>query len=174
MAEHAGGRERFSGLLVWCLASFHTAALVLLLVTGLHVSGTLGPVLAEAGTWGGIAAYGYLWAVTWWTNRRWIASVPSLTDRAARRRIVRGGAIWGGLTGVVFFAGVLVPGAAIFAAAGGLPSVPFILLAGLLGGALSALVGAVIGGAFAGLDLVLVGAAVRLLQPRARSTSSGT
>ena len=98
-------------LLVWTLAAFHTATLVALAVAALHLAGRLGALLAGLDTAVGAAAYLYLWAVTWWTNRRWLAaSGPALATGAADPRAVAvGAARWGAVAGL----GVLLPALAV-------------------------------------------------------------
>lgn len=144
-------------LLGWCLAGYHVALLVSLLLTGLFLAGAVGDLLAGLDTTVGLALYGYLWAVTWWTNRRWLASAGLVGGRRPDPRVVFAGAMkWGGATGVLFLAAPLVVAAAFLVAEGGPEVTPFVVLVALVGTLLAAATGAVVGGLFAAFDVLLL------------------
>lgn len=161
MGEARGDEEIPSRLLVWCLATMHTALLVSLLVGGLYVVGAAGDVLAALGTAAGIASYLYLWMVTGWTNRRWVDSVGPATvaRRPDGRRAVGEAVKWGGLTGLLFFAGLLLVGATLIVATAGPGALLFVVLGGIVGAVASFAVGAAVGAVFAAMDVLLVRAA---------------
>lgn len=155
-------------LLVWALPAFHAALLVALLVAGLYATGRAGEVLGSLETWIGVLAYLYLWAVTWWTNRRWLAAVGEsfLRGRPPARPVLRSALRWGAATGLGVFAAPFLVAVAFFLAGGGLGAIPFLALAAAVGAALSLAIGGLVGGLFAGLDLLLLRASdVLLVEP---------
>lgn len=160
MGEGPPGGNPPGTLLVWCLATFHAALLVSLLVGGLYLADVAGDVLAGLETAVGVASYLYLWAVTWWTNRRWLERVgPAVASgRPALRPAVGEAVKWGGFTGLLFFAGLLVVGGGvvIFTTPG---AVLLVALAGLVGVVASFAVGAAVGALFAAVDVLLARAA---------------
>jgi hypothetical protein len=90
-----GGGERAGGpdpLLVWCLAAYHTGLFVLVPLTLLHWAGALGDLLGGLSTVVGLVLYLALWATTWWTNRRLLATTP--LRRAERRAVLTGSVKW--------------------------------------------------------------------------------
>lgn len=159
MADHGGadadGDERAppdtDPLLVWTLASFHTATLLVVPLLVLHAVGALGSLLQGVRTATGLGLYLALWGLTAWTNRRWLASA-----RLDGWRAVRPGAVWGAVTGVGFLLVLVI--------AVGLTVREPILVAvlTLVGTPVAALVGALVGAGFALLDLLVVRAGARL------------
>lgn len=149
---------RFSPLLSWALAAFHAALLVALAVAVLFALGLAGNQLAALETSVGVAAYCYLWAVTWWTNRRVVESVGSglVTGSADSSAVLVEAMKWGGVVGLLVFLPALVIGIVLFVGAGGIEAVPFLLVAAVVGGVLAGGVGVVVGALYALLDLVLV------------------
>lgn len=74
--------ERTSPLsLWWVLGTFHSAALVALLVRVAYPGGALGTTLANLNTLAGIAVYLWLWGTTLFTARRALAGLDWLSDR---------------------------------------------------------------------------------------------
>lgn len=149
-------------LLGWCLAAYHTALFTLVPVVGLHWTGALGDLLGGLSTTVGLALYLLLWATTWWTNRRLLATTPF--ERSAWREILTGGAKWGGVTGSCFLLELVVVAVAQVAVDGGfgvpdVASVLPLLLFLALGVAIAFVVGAVVGVVQAALDLVALGVA---------------
>ena len=112
MAEPARGDR----LVVWSLATFHTAFFVAALVALLHVSGILGGLLGSLNTAIGVALFGVLWMTTWWSTRRLLQDVrpgpwhPSVSAGP----LVGLAALWGGVNGVAFLV-VVVAGALVAA-----------------------------------------------------------
>lgn len=144
--------------LAWSLASFHTALLVTLLLAGLYATGAVGELLGGLDTVVGLGIYGYLWALTWWTNRRWLEDVGlALAELPSEPRVVVGAALrWGAVAGLLFLVGPLVVLVGLFVVDGGFGALPFVVLTGLVGALLAAAVGALVGGVFATLDLALL------------------
>ncbi|WP_135825685.1 hypothetical protein [Halorussus ruber] len=154
-------------LVVWALASFHTAALVALLVAALYLAGPLGDLLSALDTAVGLTLYLGLWAATWWTNRRAFRAIADAgTDSASVRASVVVGTAgkWAGVDGVLFlwmllFAAVFPPSTVTIA------GVAYYLAFGGVGSLLAFVVGAIVGCLFALLDLALFRVA-RGLGPR--------
>ena len=148
-------------LLVWALSAFHAALLVAVAVAALYAAGVLGDALAGVDTAVGVLAYGYLWAVTWGTNRATLRELDGdlLAGEPAPVVLAVAAAKWGGVAGVLVFLPVFVVALVFVLGAGGLDSLPFVLAGGLFGGLLAAGVGAIVGGVFGLLDLGLLGAA---------------
>jgi len=144
-------------LVVWALASFHTATLTALLVGGVYLSGALGDLLGGLDTLVGLGLYLGLWATTWWTTRRAFAAIGAAgREGPVSRSVLLGtGGKWAGVDGVLFLwllvgvatasslsvGSVTVEGALYFLA--------FVGVASLL----AFVVGAVVGLLFAALDL---------------------
>lgn len=149
-------------LLVWCLASFHTGLFVLIPVTVAHSTGALGDFLGGLSTLVGLALYLWLWAITWWTNRRFLTTASLTADRTALIAAVK----WGGVNGVAFFLGLVA------VLAGVSFDVAFIVFAGVIGSVLAALVGAIVGGLFLGFDLLLFRVARGVNETSAATTDS--
>lgn len=153
------------GLLTWGLASFHTALLVALVLGGLYAAGVAGELLTGLDTWIGIVAYLYLWAVTWWTNRRLLSRIEGdlVTERPGASALLAEAMKWGALAGLLVFLPALLVGIVLFVGAGGLGAVPFLLVGGAIGATLATGIGVVVGVLFVLLDLLLVRAARRWL-----------
>lgn len=166
--------EEAQSLLAWSLASFHTALLVTLLLAGLYATGAAGELLAGLDTVVGLGLYAYLWAVTWWTNRRWLEAVGlAPAELPSEPRMVVGVALrWGAVAGLLFLVGPLVVLAGLFVVDGGLGILPFVVLAGLVGTLLAAAVGAFVGGMLATLDLALVRGSTALVPATNPSTDT--
>ncbi|UPW00158.1 hypothetical protein M0R88_16795 [Halorussus gelatinilyticus] len=144
-------------LVVWALASFHTAALTAVLVGAIYLSGALGDLLSGLDTLLGLGLYLGLWATTWWTTRRAFAAIGAAgRDGPVSRSVVLGTAgKWAGVDGVLFL-WVLV---GVFAASTvSVESVDlrgvfyFLAIAGVAS-LLAFVVGAIVGLLFAALDL---------------------
>jgi hypothetical protein len=88
-------------LLVFVFATFHTALFTLVPVTLLHWSGALGDLLGGLSTTVGLTLYTLLWATTWWTNRRLLATTTFA--RGAGWSVLKASVKWGGVTGSLFF-----------------------------------------------------------------------
>ncbi|WP_137287078.1 hypothetical protein [Halorussus salinisoli] len=153
-------------LVVWALASFHTATLVAVLVTAFYLAGTLGDLLGGLDTLFGLGLYLVLWAGTWWTTRRVlraVADATSETDTASETgtsalAVVGVGGKWGGVNGVLFF-WVLFVGFVALNASLEIDAVAFLFVAGGIGTLLALGIGAIVGVVFAVLDLALFRAA---------------
>lgn len=145
-------------LVAWSLATFHTALLVALLVTGLYLVGPLGDLLSGLDTVVGLALYGCLWASTWWTTRRWLAEIGENADLPDT---VGNGGKWGGVDGVLFFwtifAIAIVPTLGFRVGA-----IPFFLLALAVGSVLALGIGGFVGSIFAVLDVAVFWVASRV------------
>lgn len=144
-------------LVVWALASFHTATLTALLVGALYLSGALGDLLGGLDTLIGLGLYLGLWATTWWTTRRAFAAIGKAgRDGPVSRSVLLGsGGKWAGVDGVLFLwllVGAFVASSVSVGSAtveGALYFLAFVGIATLLAFA----VGAVVGLLFAALDL---------------------
>ncbi|WP_224267955.1 hypothetical protein [Haloprofundus salinisoli] len=134
-------------LAVWGLATFHVTALVVALVVALHLGGSLRDLLSGLNTAVGLGVFAYLWALTWWTNRR------ALADGFDTRTAATRATLWGGATGVCFLLAPLVLFSVLLVAQGA--SVLAVLAIGLLAALVSAVVGAAVGGAFGLVDVAL-------------------
>lgn len=135
-------------LVVWGLTTFHVTASVVVLVVALHLAGPLGEILSGLNTAVGLGVFAYLWAFTWWTNRRALADAWR-GDGFDARTTAKRATLWGGVTGVCFLLAPLVLFSVFLVVAGA--SVLAVLAIDLL----AALVGAVIGGAFGVIDVAL-------------------
>ena len=155
-------------LVVWALASFHTAALVAVLVVALYLAGSLGDLLSGLSTIVGLGIYLALWAFTWWTTRCVVRAVARSGDDASAFVVLREGGKWGGVDGACFLwvllVVVLVPGADVT-----LEGVFLFLFYGGIGSILALGVGGIVGMVFAVIDLVLFRIA-RSLSPAPSST----
>lgn len=145
-------------LVAWSLATFHTALLVALLVTGLYLVGPLGDILSGLETAVGLALYVCLWAATWWTTRRWLAGLGEDADLLAT---VGTGGKWGGVDGVLFFWAIfaiaIVPTLGFHVGA-----IPFFLLALAVGSVLALGIGGFVGCIFGLLDAAVFRVANRI------------
>ncbi|WP_276281792.1 hypothetical protein [Halorussus caseinilyticus] len=140
-------------LVVWALASFHTAALVAVLVAALYLAGPLGDLLGGLDTLVGLALYLALWASTWWTTRRALREVADDTDASAFTVVGVGGK-WGGVNGVLFLWALLVV-VAVPVADPTLGAVFYFLVFAGIGSLLALGVGGIVGVAFVAFDLAL-------------------
>jgi len=139
-------------LLRWTLASFHTATLLVAPLALLHAVGALGSLLQGVHTATGLSLYLALWALTWWTNGRWLDA----TRLVGVRETAVPAATWGAATGFGFLLALLVAVAVV------LPEPLFVAVLALVGAPVSAVVGAAVGVGFAALDLLIVAAGERL------------
>jgi hypothetical protein len=141
-------------LLVWALASFHAAVLLVVPLALAHAVApvALGGLLGGLDTLVGVGLYSVLWGSTWWSNRRYLAA-SDFEDVAATVRV---GARWGVVTGLPLLACVVVAALVV--------TNPF--FAGVLlvvGGVAALLVGAVVGSVLASVDVALDRIATALL-----------
>jgi hypothetical protein len=144
-SERPGGPEE-DPLLVWALASFHAALVLVVPLTAAHAvapSG-VGGLLAGLDTLVGVALYLVLWGSTWWSNRRYLAA----SEFDDLRGTLRAGAKWGAVTGLPLFLCVVV--AALLVTT---PVFAALLL--VVGGLVALLVGGVVGATLAGVDVAL-------------------
>lgn len=168
MADPAAQGTATPPLQVWALAAFHTALLVALAVVGLYAAGVAGDALAGLDTAVGVAAYLYLWAVTWLTHRSMLNALAGdlLTGGVEVDDLLVAAVKWGAVVGEFVFLPVLLLGVVVFVGAGGLEALSFLAVGGVIGALLAAGVGGVIGVVFTGLDLALIRAVRAWLPPR--------
>lgn len=157
--EDGGRGDVPDPLLVWCLAAYHTGLFVLVPVTLVHWVGALGDLLGGLSTLVGLVLYLALWATTWWTNRRLLATTP--LGRAGRLAVLKASVKWGGVTGGCFFLELVGVAVAQVGLAGGfgvpdLASVPPLLVLLALGTLVAFVVGGLVGVVQATLDLAAV------------------
>ncbi|MEF8790567.1 MAG: hypothetical protein V5A61_10620 [Haloarculaceae archaeon] len=134
------------------VATFDVVAFGLLAVLAGHAGGALGDFLQGVGTVPGLAAFGYLWALTLLAVR-WVLAEGSLAgdgDRSLGGLLARGTA-GGAFVGTAFVVG-LAAGLVALGTGADLTSVVLIALFGAVGGAL---VGAVVGVALGVVDVGL-------------------
>ncbi|MEF8877522.1 MAG: hypothetical protein V5A60_12450 [Haloarculaceae archaeon] len=134
------------------VATFDVVAFGLLAVLAGHAGGALGDFLQGVGTVPGLAAFGYLWALTLLAVR-WVLAEGSLAgdgDRSLGGLLARGTA-GGAFVGTAFVVG-LAAGLVALGTGADLTSVVLIALFGAVGGAL---VGAVVGFALGVVDVGL-------------------
>lgn len=172
----AGAAGSESSLLAWTVASANAALLVAVAVGLLYAADGLGDRLAALDTSIGVLAYGYLWAVTWWTNRRWLDALePSLLSTEATVIAVSVAALrWGAVAGVLLFAPAFVAVAVLVGGNAGLGAVPFLALGAGIGALLAAGVGAVVGGLLGLVDVVLVRTSRAWLPPTEHAARVGS
>lgn len=171
-AAEVGGVDH--SLMVWTVASFNAALLVAVAVGLLYAAGGLGDRLAALDTSIGVVAYLYLWAVTWWTNRRGLDAVePGLLSEDGNAIDVLVGALrWGAVAGVLVFVPAFAAVAVLVGGNAGLAAVPFLALGAGIGGLLAAGVGAIVGGLLGIVDLLLARSGLGWLSDPGRSASS--
>lgn len=169
-----GASRDVSSLLAWSFAAFHAALLVALVVAVLFALGLAGNQLAALDTSLGLVAYLYLWAVTWWTNRRMVAAVGSglLAGSASRSDVLVEAMKWGGVAGLLVFLPAFAVVALLVVAQGGLEAVSFLLFAAVVGSIVAGGLGVLVGALYALLDLLLVGIARAWLYPAVVSLST--
>jgi hypothetical protein len=133
-------------LLVWALASFHAAVLLVVPLWLAHLVApvALGGLLDGLDTLVGVALFLVLWGSTWWSNRRYLAT----SEFEAPRGTVVAGAKWGAVTGLPLLGCVVL--AALVAT-----NPVFAVLLLVVGSVAAPLVGSVVGAAFAGVDLAV-------------------
>lgn len=159
-------------LLVGAVGSFHAALLMVSLVLALHVANGAGE-LADLGTGLGAVLYLYLWVVLTWTTGRGLrmAGVRASGAVESVRRTFLAGALWGGIAGVVFLAGILVPLVSTFILSGA-NLLAVLAIFGGIGGVVSFVVGTMIGLVFVTIDLGALWAARRLIDEQGRGLES--
>jgi hypothetical protein len=160
------GGDDTDSLLLWCLATFHTALFVLVPVALIHGVGALGDLLGSLSTVVGLVLYLALWATTWWTNRRLLATTPF--ERSEWWAVLKASVKWGGVTGSCFLLELVVVAVVQVALAGGfgtpdLASIPPLLLILAVGTLIAFVVGGLVGVVQATLDLAALGVADALL-----------
>lgn len=154
-------------LLAWSFPAFHTASLLVTLVLGLHLNGSLGEVLGGLGTEIGVVVFFVLWLTTAFTTRR---ALRRFTIRRGQRAAVGeslvAGILWGGANGALFLLLVGGVNAAYAITVDGLASsltayvwvIPF----GLISSAVAFMVGALIASAYVLVDRVVLVLAIRI------------
>ena len=91
-------------LLLWSLATFHTAFFFAAFVAALYLNGSIADLLASLNTLVGTAVYLLLWATTWWTTRQaWRAlKWERLDDPLDVTALLGMGTLYGGINGMLF------------------------------------------------------------------------
>src|SRR5439155_6183702 len=91
-------------LLLWSLATFHTAFFFAAFVAALYLNGSIADLLASLNTLVGTAVYLVLWATTWWTTRQaWRAlKWERLDDPLDVTALLGMGTLYGGINGMLF------------------------------------------------------------------------
>src|SRR5258706_491468 len=157
MAESAT-RPRLAAL-PWALGTFHTVALVLILIWLVYPGGGLASLLASLGTVAGIVVFLALWAATLFTTRRALAGLDWISDEPVVMGTFFWRALrWGAVTGVLFLASIeaLQLARALLAPTPGVTLgavVLSVVLTGIVGSVVAAAIGAVIGVALGALDI---------------------
>lgn len=146
-------------LVRWTFATFHAAALVLVAVWLVHLSGALGDLLGGLDTALGLGLYVLLWAIVWWATGRAFDDAPPGSSSVQAR--VTAGFVYGGLTGAGFLLLVLVGAIVVFLVTGG--QLLAVAVLGFVGGIVAFIVGGLIGVAFAMLDAPLARAGERFV-----------
>lgn len=154
MAERTGPLA-----LWWMLGTFHSAALVALLVWVAYPGGGLGVPLSGLSTLAGIALYLALWATTLFTARRALAGLDWLSDRPSDMgafyfRALRFGA-WNGLLFLLAVVAVQFVVIATSVASGATqPSAMLTsVFIGVFGIPFAAVIGALVGVALGAIDI---------------------
>lgn len=148
-------------LLVWALATFHAAVLVLALVLIVYRAGSLAGALHNVGTLPGVALFAALWIATCWTTGRAVRSSDWMPEMAPPvGSLLQRGAGWGGINGIIFFLCLDTTIALSALAAGRLPnvatSIAFFLGTSVVGSIPAFLVGGAVGMIFASVDIVVL------------------
>ena len=143
---------------MWVLGSWHAVFLLAAFMAVAHAAGAAGELTQAIGTWPGLAAFAWLWAVSVW-------SAMAVLGRHGGwgAEVGNSAALYGAATGFVFVAGLAVGALGLAAAREGLAwdivgAIPFAIVAA----AVAAIPGAVVGFLLAWLDrLVLWGIPLR-------------
>lgn len=146
------GDSPLPSLVIWGLTMFHVTMLTLVLVVTLHLGGTLGSLLSGLDTMIGLTVFAFLWAVTWWTNRRALRGAWR-GDGFDPRSVVLQAVGWGGVTGTVFFVGPFGVLLALLVVNGG--GALATVAVGAVGALIAAVIGALVGGMLGLVDLFL-------------------
>ncbi|WP_435359553.1 hypothetical protein [Haloarchaeobius sp. DFWS5] len=163
VAESSAGWPRPT-LLSWCFGTFHAVTLTVVGVLSLHLGGSVGDLLQGLSTAVGFAAFLFLWGLSMWTATAVLQRVTLFgPTRSTKSAILTASAVWGGVTGASFLAGVVLTIAVN--SAGALPTLGLLLILAFVF-ALAFLVGALVGIVFGLLDLGLL-ALARWLVPAA-------
>ena len=85
---------------VFALGTLHAALLVLLVVTLAYRGGGLGEGLAALHTSLGMALFGLLWLLAWWSTARALRGV-AVTGSLRAGLVLERGLIWGGVAGLL-------------------------------------------------------------------------
>lgn len=147
----------FRGGETLAFATFHATTLVVVGVLVVHRYAALGDLLTGLNTLAGLAAFAFLWALSWLATRRVLATVAleDAADGGGKQAVLRGLA-WGGITGALFFLGVVVALLPRVLLADVLAQPLSVLLLVLIGVGISLVVGMVVGLLFAVVDVALV------------------
>ncbi|MEP7200881.1 MAG: hypothetical protein ABI874_13745 [Chloroflexota bacterium] len=91
-------------LLVWSLATFHTAFFMAVLIALLYASGSLGALLGSLNTLVGLAIFGALWGATWFCTRASLRKfgLNSFAHPNAYGQLYILGLRWGSVNGMIF------------------------------------------------------------------------
>jgi hypothetical protein len=171
-ASAASAADGPPALVTWCLGTFHVAVLTVVAVFLLQRGGAVGDALSGLDTAIGLGLYAFLWAITLWTTRRGLRAAWRDGHGLAWMDGLGSALVWGGVTGVAFFGGLVAAFVVVVVAqgAGGQGADMLATLGVVLVGALiAALVGALVGGLLGLLDFTVLWAARTLNGP----TSNG-
>ena len=166
-------------LLVWSLATFHTAFFMAVLIALLYASGRLGALLGGLNTIVGLLLFGALWYTTFECTDRARRSLRWTTLEAPidLTQLIGLSFVWGGANGVLFFIFLLL----IQVAPGFLASLqvaPDALLVLILIGGVGSLFAFVMGGffglAFAVIDFTLLEVSRRIFLRVTATTAKRT
>jgi hypothetical protein len=158
--QASGASAAVPALVTWCLGTFHIAVLTVVAVLALQRGASIGNALSGLDTAIGLGLYAFLWALTWWTTRRGLRAAWHEGRGPTWKSGIAYALVWGGATGVVFFAGLFAVVFVLLVAQGAVALAT--LGVGVIGVVVAVVVGAVIGGMLGVLDVMLLRAARRL------------
>jgi hypothetical protein len=138
------------------LATFHTVSFMLSLVIGVHLSGSLVPVLKQLDTRTGFGFVLILWAITWFATRAGLRRMRVRVQDASVATVVSSMTIAGGWNGVGIWVALIAGYAIVALVSHESPRLPFLFLASVLGGLLAFTVGATVGLVYGITDALLV------------------
>ena len=173
-------------LTTWGLATFHAAAIMLVLLITLHANSALSGLLQSFNTWVGLYLFGALWLASWLGTAHALKPVTDALERGARPlglvlHAAANGALWGAVSGLLFLLALFA--LSLVSVVNGLPDRPpnpedairsVVSGFGLFltfGGIAASLIGAVVGLALGLLDWLLLVLA-ECLPPPARPTAA--